>query len=147
MEPRSPALQARLFTIWASSLLTVGSDLQFCFPLRHVLLHMHVSACSVMPNSATPWAATCHVPLSMGIFRQEYWSGWPFLNPEDLPDPGTRVTSSASPALASRFFTTEPPGKPYSTWLLFAYIAPAYIFPEINLIASLLKIPVDFFFQ
>ena len=29
-----------------------------------------------------------------------------------LPDPGTKPISLVSPALAGRFFTTEPPGKP-----------------------------------
>ena len=24
----------------------------------------------------------------MGLSKQEYWSGLPFLSPEDLPDPG-----------------------------------------------------------
>ena len=48
-------------------------------------------------------------PLSMGFSRQEYWSGLPFPSTGDLPDPGTETTS---PALAGRFFTTEPPGKP-----------------------------------
>ena len=33
-------------------------------------------------------------------------------SPRDLPDPGTEFASLASPALAGRFFTTEPPGKP-----------------------------------
>ena len=47
-------------------------------------------------------------PMSMGFSRQEYWSGLPFPSPEDLPKPGTEFTS---PALAGRFFTTEPPGK------------------------------------
>ena len=42
--------------------------------------------------------------------RQEHWSGLPFPSPGDLPDPaGIEPTS---PALLSRFFTTEPPGKP-----------------------------------
>ena len=43
--------------------------------------------------------------------RQEYWSGLPFPPPEDLPNTGTEPVC---PALAGRFFTTEPPGKPYS---------------------------------
>ena len=30
----------------------------------------------------------------------------------DLPDPGTESASPTYPALAGRFFTTEPPGKP-----------------------------------
>ena len=45
----------------------------------------------------------------MGFPRQEYWSGLPFPSPGDLPNPGTELTS---PALAGRFFTTEPPVKP-----------------------------------
>ena len=39
-------------------------------------------------------------------------TGLPFPPPGDLPDPGIKLTSLLSPALAGRFFTTEPPGKP-----------------------------------
>jgi len=49
----------------------------------------------------------------MGFFRQESWSGWPFSLPGDLPNPGIEPMSPVSPALAGRFFTTEPPGKLY----------------------------------
>ena len=48
----------------------------------------------------------------MGFFRHEYWSGLPFPPPGDLPNPGIKPTSPVSPALAGRFFTTEPWGKP-----------------------------------
>ena len=48
---------------------------------------------------------------------QEYWSGLPFPWSEDLPNPRIEPTS---PALAGRFFTTEPPGKP----LLFSLYSP-----------------------
>jgi len=41
----------------------------------------------------------------MGFPRQEYWSGLPFPSPRDLPDPGIEPKP---PALAGRFFTTEP---------------------------------------
>ena len=56
----------------------------------------------------TPGTVACQAPLSMGFSRQEYWSGLPFPPPGDLPDP--RI-DPVSPALAGRFFTTEPPGK------------------------------------
>ena len=59
-----------------------------------------------------------------GIFQQEYWSGLPFPPPENLPDPGIETASSVSPALAGRFFTTEPPGKPMclgDTWILLGW--------------------------
>ena len=26
----------------------------------------------------SPWTVACQAPLSMGFFRQEYWSGLPF---------------------------------------------------------------------
>uniref|UniRef100_A0AC11EGT1 Vesicle associated membrane protein 7 n=1 Tax=Ovis aries TaxID=9940 RepID=A0AC11EGT1_SHEEP len=48
-------------------------------------------------------------PLSMGFPRQEYWSGLPFPFPGDIPDPRIKLVS---PALVSRYFTTEPLGKP-----------------------------------
>ena len=37
-----------------------------------------------------------------------------YLSPGDLPDSGMEPASPASSALAGRFFTTEPPGKPNS---------------------------------
>ena len=49
----------------------------------------------------------------MGFSRQEYWSGLPFPIPGDHPNPGINPTSPVSPALAGRFFTTMPPGKPF----------------------------------
>ena len=36
----------------------------------------------------------------MGFSRQEYWKGWPFPPPGDLPDPGIKPTS---PALQADF--------------------------------------------
>ena len=47
--------------------------------------------------------------MSMGFPRQEYRSGLLFPSLGDLPRGGTELLS---PALAGRFFTTEPPGKP-----------------------------------
>ena len=58
---------------------------------------------------STPWTIAHQAPLSMGFSKQEYWSGLPFPSPGDLPHPGIEP---ASPALAGRFFTAEPPGKP-----------------------------------
>ena len=48
--------------------------------------------------------------LAMG-FPREYWSGWSFPSPGELPDPGIEPTSLTSPALAGGFLTTAPPGK------------------------------------
>ena len=59
-----------------------------------------------------PWTVIHQPPLPMGFSRQEYWRGLQFPPPTDLPDPRIEPVSPASPALASGFFTTEPPGKP-----------------------------------
>ena len=65
-----------------------------------------------MPDSATPWTVAHQAPLPMGFPKQEYWSWLPCLPPRNLPDAATEPMSPASPAMAGRFFTTEPPGKP-----------------------------------
>ena len=67
-----------------------------------------------MPMSMLGFSVTFNTlqpqgPLSMGLSRQEYWSGLPFPPPGDIPKPGMEPSS---PALADGFFTTEPPGKP-----------------------------------
>ena len=45
----------------------------------------------------------------MGFPRREYWSGLPFLSPEDLPDPGI---VPGSLALQADSILKEPPEKP-----------------------------------
>ena len=67
-----------------------------------------VLSCSVIPVLFDP-IDYHQAPLSMACPRQEYWSGLPFPSPGDLPDPGIEPRP---PALAGRFFTTEPPAKP-----------------------------------
>ena len=58
----------------------------------------------------TPWTVVHQAPPSLGFFRQEYWSQWPFPHPRDLPNPGIKPRS---PVLAGEFFTTELSGKPF----------------------------------
>ena len=43
----------------------------------------------------TPWTVIYQASLSMGISRQEYWSGLPFLSAGDLPDPWIEPKSPA----------------------------------------------------
>ena len=45
----------------------------------------------------------------MGFSRPEYWRGWPFLSPGDLPNPGIEPKS---PALQADSLPAEPQGKP-----------------------------------
>ena len=56
---------------------------------------------------ATSWTVALQAPLSVGLSRQEYWSGLPSPPPGDLPDPGIEPVYLLSPALAGRFFTTS----------------------------------------
>ena len=53
---------------------------------------------------ATPWTTQ-----SREFSRPEYWSGWPFPSPGDLPNPGIEPRS---PALQADSLPAEPPGKP-----------------------------------
>ena len=69
----------------------------------HVCIHSVGSLCNLMDHQA---------PLSMEFSRQQYLSGLPFSTPGDLPDPGIKPASLASPALVGRFFSTAPARKP-----------------------------------
>ena len=73
--------------------------------------------------SATLWMVACQALQSVRFFRQEYWSGFPYLPPGDLPDPGIEPTFLVSPALAGRFFNTQQLGKLFASsivkWILF----------------------------
>ena len=89
----------------------------------------------------TQWTVAGQALLSIGFFRQEYWSGWPFPPPGDLPDPGIEPTSPSSPALAGSFFTADPPGKLclellsthlFSFWLCQVLAATCGIFAELH---------------
>ena len=67
-------------------------------------------------SSVSLWTVARQVPLSTGLSQQEFWSGLSFPTPGALLYPGIKPTS---PALAARFFSTEPPGKPlgyYAKW-------------------------------
>ena len=95
-----------------------GAPLPFSLPVS--ILHMlpcaalHVNVLRVRLFS-TPWTVACQPPLSMGFSRQEYWSELPLPTQGDLPDPGIKPSSLASPTLAGGFFTASSPGKsPYA---------------------------------
>ena len=60
--------------------------------------------------------AAHQAPPSPGFSKQERWSGLPFPPPGYIPNGGTEPTS---PALAGRFFTIEPPGKPFPLLIKF----------------------------
>ena len=63
-----------------------------------------------------PWTIACQAPLSIGFSRQEYWSGFPFLSPGNLPNP---MIKSRSPDIftghdcASKILRESNPGFPW----------------------------------
>ena len=61
------------------------------------------------PTLATPWAVASQSPLSLGFSRHEYWIGFPFPSPGNLPDPGI---DPGSTALQADSLPTELRGKP-----------------------------------
>ena len=84
----------------------------------HHISSFYVCVCSVTQLCLTlcnPWTVAHQTSLSMEFPRHEYWIGFPFSPPEDLPDSEIELESPAAPALAGKFFATEPPGKPLCT--------------------------------
>ena len=56
---------------------------------------------------ATLWTVAYQAPPPMGFSRQEYWSGFPFPSPEDLPNPRIEPWSLI---LQADTLPSEPPG-------------------------------------
>ena len=79
----------------------------FTFILETKTLSMCVcmlSHFSCVRLSATLRTIACQAPLSMGLSRQEYWSGL-LCPPKDLPDPG--IQPGLFTSLAGGFFTAS----------------------------------------
>ena len=45
----------------------------------------------VLDSFATAGTVALQASLSLGFLRQEYWDGWTFPSPRDLPDPSDRT--------------------------------------------------------
>ena len=72
---------------------TSGCGEQFAY-IVYVYVYMHVVSCfSHVQLFATLWAVACQAPLSMGLYRQEYWSEMPFPPPGGFSNPGIELAS------------------------------------------------------
>ena len=72
----------------------------------------------------TPWTVAYQASLSIGFSRQEYWSRLPCPIPGDLPNPGIKPTSPASPALQADSLPLNYCGSPTtSLWNSYYYDA------------------------
>ena len=63
----------------------------------------------------------------MGFFRQEYWSGLPFLPPRNLPDPEIKPKPPVSPTLQVDSLPAEPSGKPDKHKTIFLQFSFLYV--------------------
>ena len=82
---------------------------------RDLELHTLLLPCCAVLNCvwlfAVSWTEAHQPPPPMEFSSQEYWNGLPFPTPGDLPSPGLKPASLASPVLLGSFFTTDLPGK------------------------------------
>ena len=79
---------------------------KYCSKIQKLLWEVKITLSCLF---ATPGTIGHKASLSTGFPRQEYWRGWPFPSPEDLPDPGVKPRF---PALQADSLLSEPPGKP-----------------------------------
>ena len=79
---------------------------------RHMSLYTRMLSCFSHACSVTLWTVARQALLSMGLYRQEYWSRLPCPPPGDLPDPGIEPASLSSNLLwQAAFLPLIPPGK------------------------------------
>ena len=81
------------------------------------LIHLCVHA-KLLQSCATLWdpgPVTCQAHMSMGFSKQEYWSGLLCPPPGDLPNPGIKPVSSASPAFQADSLPLSHLGSPHSS--------------------------------
>ena len=69
-----------------SSLTSHPDCKQQTFRCSDFCLCVCAQSLSHVPLFGTPCAAVHQTPLSVGLSRQEYWSGLPFITPGNLPD-------------------------------------------------------------
>ena len=91
-----------------------GPSLIFPASQKEICMLHHFSRVQLL---ATHWTAAHQAPPSMGSSRQESWSGLPCPPPGDLPDPGVKPTSPATPALQVEFLPLSHQGSPTGTFI------------------------------
>ena len=109
---QSPLQQQKEKSVfWGPGISFGGSLAQNIFKIRlHVCLLSHSSRVQFF---ATLWIAARQAPLSMGLSRQEHWSGWPCPPPGDLPHPGIEPRSLCLLHWQAGSLPLAPFGKPH----------------------------------
>ena len=132
---------APLRGLMSTCIRTVRKCLQVLWQLKKEVPNSALGSRGLMAEMGTPvgrriWDCCCLLVRLYPILFQSHgllparlacpWDfpgkntgvGCHFLLQRDLPDPGIEPASPVPPALAGRFFTPEPPGKPISELIL-----------------------------
>ena len=88
-----------IYEMYIMSMLLSYISIIGIFLLVLVVVLLVTKSCSTL---ATSWTVACQAPLSMGFFRQEYWSGMLFPSPGESSWPKNWTQVSW---IAGRFFT------------------------------------------
>ena len=115
--------QKKLVSMWGDGMLAWLWWLFHNVHVYHNIKLHNLVCCSVMSNSLRLHGLQ---PARLLCPWQNYWSRLPFPIPGDLTDPGIKPTYLMSPALAGRFFTLVPPGKPCTTLCKYNYLSILY---------------------
>ena len=101
------------FNFWSSKIMKIG-HINLIFNTNFKCPHFRLGCMTLCCAKSFRSCLTifnpmdyiaCQAPLSMGFFRQEYWSGLPCPPPGDIPDPCIKPTFLISSASAGGFFT------------------------------------------
>ena len=96
--PPLPLVEVSACIILRDSLYLLRHETLFLRLLDVVCMLVRLVAQSG-PTLCNPWTVAHQSPLSMGLSRQEYWSGLLCPPPGDLPDPGIKLMSPALDSL------------------------------------------------
>ena len=94
-------------------------------------MYVHAKLLQSCPALCDLWTIAYQASLSMGFSRQEHWSGLPCLPPGNLPDPGIKLMSLTSAAMAGRFFTTSAMWEAHMC-IIHLFKCTEYIIPRVN---------------
>ena len=93
---------------------------------------------------ATPWTVVSQARLPMGFSRQEYWSGLPCPPLGNLPDPGIKPITPASPAMQADSLPLSHLGSLYHYGEIFIYLIrlplmDIWLFPVFSLLQTMVQ--------
>ena len=84
------------------------------FDIFHICCCLVTKSCLTLCDPMDCSPPGCSI---LGILQARILEWVAISSSRELPDPGIRLTSPASLALAGGFFTTESPGKPYFIYI------------------------------